>query len=60
MDTASVKAPAWFCAAPVMDKLWGAVHAAMQDKAVDDNLVSGGSEIVAESKPEEFRAGDGA
>ena len=39
---------------PVMDKLWGAVHAAMQDKAVDDNLVSGGSEIVA-SKPEEFR-----
>ena len=39
---------------PVMDKLWGAVHTAMQDKAVDDNLVSGGSEIVA-SKPEEFR-----
>ena len=29
-------------------------HAAMRDKAVDDNLVSGGSEIVA-SKPEEFR-----
>ena len=26
----------------------------MQDKAVDDNLVSGGSEIVA-SKPEQFR-----
>ena len=38
---------------PVMDKLWGAVHAAMRDKAVDDNLVSGGSEIVA-SRPEEF------
>ena len=32
----------------------GAVHTAMQDKAVGDNLVSGGSEIVA-SKPEEFR-----
>jgi len=39
---------------PVMDKLWSTVHAAMQEKAVVDNLVSGGSEIVA-SKPEEFR-----
>jgi tripartite-type tricarboxylate transporter receptor subunit TctC len=41
--------------APVMDKLWGAVHSSMQDKAVVDNLVGGGSEIVA-SKPQEFRA----
>jgi tripartite-type tricarboxylate transporter receptor subunit TctC len=40
---------------PVMDKLWSAVHASMQDKAVTDNLVSGGSEIVA-SRPEEFRS----
>ncbi len=40
---------------PVMDKLWGAVHSSMQDKAVVDNLVGGGSEIVA-SKPQEFRA----
>jgi tripartite-type tricarboxylate transporter receptor subunit TctC len=39
---------------PVMDKLWSASHAAMHEKAVDDNLVKGGSEIVA-SKPEEFR-----
>ena len=39
---------------PVMDKLWGAVHAAMAEKSVTDNLASGGSEIVA-SKPEEFR-----
>jgi tripartite-type tricarboxylate transporter receptor subunit TctC len=39
---------------PVMEKLWGAVQTAMQEKAVGDNLVSGGSEIVA-SKPEEFR-----
>ena len=39
---------------PVMDKLWGAVHAAMAEKSVSDNLMSGGSEIVA-SKPEEFR-----
>jgi tripartite-type tricarboxylate transporter receptor subunit TctC len=39
---------------PVMDTLWGAVHAAMAEKSVSDNLVSGGSEIVA-SKPDEFR-----
>jgi len=39
---------------PVMDKLWSTVHAAMREKAVVDNLVSSGSEIVA-SKPEEFR-----
>jgi tripartite-type tricarboxylate transporter receptor subunit TctC len=39
---------------PVMDKLWGAVHSAMAEKSVNDNLASGGSEIVA-SKPEEFR-----
>jgi tripartite-type tricarboxylate transporter receptor subunit TctC len=39
---------------PVMDKLWDAVHAAMAEKSVTDNLTSGGSEIVA-SKPEEFR-----
>ena len=40
--------------APVMDKLWGAVHAAMLEKPVTDNLVGGGSEVVA-SKPDEFR-----
>ena len=39
---------------PVMDKLWSTVRAAMQEKAVVDNLVNSGSEIVA-SKPEEFR-----
>ena len=39
---------------PVMSKLWSTTHAAMQEKAVVDNLVSGGSEIVV-SKPEEFR-----
>ena len=39
---------------PVMDKLWGAVHSAMMEKPVTDNLVGGGSEIVA-SKPDEFR-----
>jgi tripartite-type tricarboxylate transporter receptor subunit TctC len=39
--------------APVMDKLWGAVHSAMSEKPVTDNLVGGGSEIVA-SKPDEF------
>ena len=39
---------------PVMDKLSGAVHAAMMEKAVTDNLVGGGSEVVA-SKPDEFR-----
>jgi tripartite-type tricarboxylate transporter receptor subunit TctC len=38
----------------VVDKLWSAVHAAMAEKSVNDNLASGGSEIVA-SKPEEFR-----
>ena len=41
--------------APVMDKLWTAVNTAMQEKAVHDNLVSSGSEVVA-SGPEEFRA----
>src|SRR6185295_14743591 len=40
--------------APVMDKLSGAVRAAMAEKPVTDNLVSGGSEIVA-SQPDEFR-----
>ena len=40
---------------PVMNKLWSATHAAMQEKAVQDNLINGGSEIVA-SKPEEFRS----
>jgi tripartite-type tricarboxylate transporter receptor subunit TctC len=39
---------------PVMDKLWGAVHSAITEKAVTDNLLGGGSEIVA-SKPDEFR-----
>lgn len=39
---------------PVLDKLWDAVNAAMQEKPVRDNLVSGGSEIVV-SKPAEFR-----
>jgi tripartite-type tricarboxylate transporter receptor subunit TctC len=40
--------------APVMDKLSGAVRAAMAEKAVTDNLVNSGSEVVA-SKPDEFR-----
>jgi tripartite-type tricarboxylate transporter receptor subunit TctC len=40
---------------PVMNKLWSATHAAMQEKAVQDNLINGGSENVA-SKPEEFRS----
>src|ERR1043166_8831594 len=35
---------------PVMDKLWSTVHAAMREKAVVDNLVSSGSEIVADRK----------
>ena len=39
---------------PVMNMLWSTIHSAMQEKAVVDNLVNGGSEIVA-SKPEEFR-----
>jgi tripartite-type tricarboxylate transporter receptor subunit TctC len=39
---------------PVMDKLWGSVNSAMMEKPVTDNLVGGGSEIVA-SKPDEFR-----
>jgi tripartite-type tricarboxylate transporter receptor subunit TctC len=39
---------------PVMEKLWNAVNAAMQEPAVRDILVSGGSEVVV-SKPEEFR-----
>jgi tripartite-type tricarboxylate transporter receptor subunit TctC len=39
---------------PVMDKLSNTIQAAMREKAVVDNLVSGGSEIVA-SKPEELR-----
>jgi tripartite-type tricarboxylate transporter receptor subunit TctC len=40
--------------APVMDKLSGAVRAAMAEKAVTDNLASSGSEVVA-SPPGEFR-----
>jgi len=40
--------------APVMDQLSGAVRAAMAEKAVTDNLVSSGSEVVA-GKPDEFR-----
>jgi tripartite-type tricarboxylate transporter receptor subunit TctC len=40
--------------APVMDKLLGALRAAMAEKAVTDNLVSSGSEVVA-SPPDEFR-----
>jgi tripartite-type tricarboxylate transporter receptor subunit TctC len=40
--------------APVIDKLWGAVNAAMQEPAVRDLLVSSGSDLVV-SKPEEFR-----
>ncbi|MEW6453147.1 MAG: tripartite tricarboxylate transporter substrate binding protein [Pseudomonadota bacterium] len=40
---------------PVVGKIWDAVNGAMQEKAVRDNLLSGGSEIVV-SKPEEFRA----
>jgi tripartite-type tricarboxylate transporter receptor subunit TctC len=39
---------------PAIDKLWDAVAAAMQEAAVRDILVSGGSEVVV-SKPEEFR-----
>ena len=39
---------------PIMEKLWNTISAAMQEKTVRDNLVSGGSEIVT-SKPEEFR-----
>jgi tripartite-type tricarboxylate transporter receptor subunit TctC len=37
-----------------LDRLLAAVKSAMQEKAVVDNLVSGGSEIVV-STPEEFR-----
>jgi tripartite-type tricarboxylate transporter receptor subunit TctC len=40
--------------APVMNKLLAAVRAAMAEKAVTDNLVSSGSEVVA-SSPDEFR-----
>ena len=40
---------------PVLDRLWGVVNSAMHEKAVTDNLVSGGSDIVA-SKPAEFGA----
>jgi tripartite-type tricarboxylate transporter receptor subunit TctC len=40
--------------APVMNKLLAAVRAAMSEKAVTDNLVSSGSEVVA-SSPDEFR-----
>ena len=39
--------------APVMERLGGAVRAAMAEKAVVDNLLSSGSEIVA-SRPDEF------
>jgi tripartite-type tricarboxylate transporter receptor subunit TctC len=39
---------------PVVGKIWDAVNGAMREKAVRDNLLSGGSEIVV-SKPEEFR-----
>jgi tripartite-type tricarboxylate transporter receptor subunit TctC len=39
--------------APVMEKLGTAVRAAMAEKAVVDNLVSSGSEIVA-GKPDDF------
>lgn len=39
---------------PVMDKLAGAVRAAMAEKPVTDNLVGSGSEVVA-SPPDEFR-----
>jgi tripartite-type tricarboxylate transporter receptor subunit TctC len=37
-----------------LDRLWAAVDAAMREKAVRDNLLSGGAEIVM-SKPDEFR-----
>jgi tripartite-type tricarboxylate transporter receptor subunit TctC len=37
-----------------VDRLWGAVNAAMREKAVTDNLTSGGSDIVV-SRPDEFR-----
>lgn len=40
---------------PVVGKIWDAVNGAMQEKAVRDNLLSGGSEIVV-SKPDAFRA----
>jgi tripartite-type tricarboxylate transporter receptor subunit TctC len=39
---------------PVMDRLVRAVRAAIAEKAVTDNLLSGGSEVVA-SSPDEFR-----
>ena len=39
---------------PAIDKLWGAINAAMQEPTVRDILISGGSEVVM-SKPEEFR-----
>ncbi len=38
-----------------LDRLWGAVSNAMHEKAVTDNLVSGGSDIIV-SKPDAFRA----
>jgi tripartite-type tricarboxylate transporter receptor subunit TctC len=38
---------------PIIDRLWDAVHAAMQEPAVRDNLIASGSEVVV-SKPEEF------
>ena len=39
---------------PSLGKIWDAVNAAMQEKAVRDNLTGGGSEIVV-SKPDAFR-----
>jgi tripartite-type tricarboxylate transporter receptor subunit TctC len=39
---------------PIVDKLWHAVSAAMQERTIVDNLTSTGSEIVV-SKPDEFR-----
>ena len=38
----------------VVDKLWNAIAAAMQEPAVREVIIGGGSEIVC-SKPDEFR-----
>ncbi len=40
--------------APIVDKLWGGIDAALKEPSVRDIIVGGGSEIVC-SKPEEFR-----
>jgi tripartite-type tricarboxylate transporter receptor subunit TctC len=39
---------------PTIDKLWTAVSAAMQERAIADNLTNSGSEVVV-SRPDAFR-----